>query len=269
MPARLVLALALGAAFALGAWRARVLTPGGAAGGGALGALLVALGGGAWVAPAVAFFGLSSALSKVGRRRKATAARRAAKGDVRDLGQVAANGGVAALALVAHVLAPAAWAPACYAAFLGALATAAADTWATELGTLAPGRPRSVRTGRPVPPGTSGGVSAWGMLASAAGAASVAVAAWATGGAALAATGPARLVGAATLAGVVGALADSLLGATVQAQYRDPATGARTERPASAAGRHPLVRGHPRVTNDAVNAAATAVGALAAAGILG
>ena len=53
---------------------------------------------------------------------------------------------------------------------LGTLAAATADTWATEVGTLAGGTPRSIRTLRPVPAGTSGGVSVVGTLASVLGA---------------------------------------------------------------------------------------------------
>lgn len=51
-----------------------------------------------------------------------------------------------------------------------ALATANADTWATEIGTLNPGKTVKINTYQPVKPGSDGGVSKKGTLASLAGA---------------------------------------------------------------------------------------------------
>ena len=61
--------------------------------------------------------------------------------------------------------------------------------------------------------------------------------------------------------GFVGAFADSLAGVTVQARFRDPRTGAETERAASEAGPHPLVRGWRWLRNDQVNWICTLTGA--------
>ena len=84
--------------------------------------------------------------------------------------------------------------------------------------------------------------------------------------------GQARL-GRATLvagvAGTLGALSDSLLGATIQAAYYCPACGEPVEAPVHRrCGRATiLVRGQRWITNDVVNALATATGALAGAGL--
>jgi uncharacterized protein (TIGR00297 family) len=156
-------------------------------------------------------------------------------------------------------------------AFLGALATAGADTWATELGLLASAPPRLVTTLRPVAPGTSGAVSLPGTLAAAGGALTVG-AAWgvtsALGGGPApgqARRGPRPLeaVLLAGVAGTAGAFVDSLLGATVQGAYwcptcREPLEVALHPR---CGGRAILVRGWPWLDNDAVNALATATGA--------
>ena len=56
----------------------------------------------------------------------------------------------------------------------GALAAASADTWATEVGTLWGGRPRSIISGRPVAPGMSGGITLIGTMGALVGSAIVA-----------------------------------------------------------------------------------------------
>jgi uncharacterized protein (TIGR00297 family) len=105
----------------------------------------------------------------------------------------------------------------------GALAASAADTWATEIGTRFGGVPRSIRSRRPVPVGTSGGVTVIGSLGALAGALFVAAVSIAIGWT--------RLTSVAAVAGgVVGSLADSLIGATLQARRWCDACGVATER---------------------------------------
>ena len=58
-------------------------------------------------------------------------------------------------------------------AAFAAIATAASDTWATELGTRNPGNTKMITNFEPVSPGEDGGVSIKGTLAAAAGALSV------------------------------------------------------------------------------------------------
>jgi uncharacterized protein (TIGR00297 family) len=220
----------------------------------------------------VAFFLTSSALS---RYKALTKARRGvlaqAKGGRRDAWQVLANGGVAALCLAVAGRRG-------RAAFLGALATAGADTWATELGLLAPRPPRLVTTLRPVAPGTSGGVTPEGTLAGLAGALTVG-AAWGAGRVLAGRLGgggdgdggaPARALLLTGAAGTAGALADSLLGATVQGAYWCPACREPVETPVHprCGGEAVLVRGWRWVNNDVVNALATGVGAILG-GLLG
>src|SRR5207244_11910581 len=90
-----------------------------------------------------------------------------AKGAERDAVQVLANGGIFAGAALAMLVHPhARW----IALGAGSLAASAADTWATEVGTLARGEPRSILDWRRVPTGTSGGMSAPGTGAAIAGA---------------------------------------------------------------------------------------------------
>ena len=246
-------ALGVAAAFGALAYRARSLDLGGALGATVLAWMVVAVGGPAWAAPAFTFFALSSALSRLGRRRKTEAEALAEKGSRRDIGQVVANGGVGAACLAAYGVVPS---PLLFGAFVGAFAAAAADTWATEIGTLA----RSARVllvGRRVPPGTSGGMSVVGTVGGVLGAASVVGAVLVVTGA-----GPAAVPWALGVvgAGVGGSAVDSVLGATLQARFAAP-DGTLTERPSADGSALPLAAGRRWLTNDGVNAACTTVGA--------
>lgn len=254
---RLLWATGMGIGFGVLAWHLRFLDRSGAVAGGLLTASVVGLGGWAWAVPGFTFFFLSSLLSRLGRRRKAEAEARSEKGSVRDAGQVYANGGVAWAFLLLHALIPH---PLWYPAYLGAFAAAAADTWATELGTLWKGQPRLLTTGRPVPRGTSGAVSLPGTAGALLGAVAVCLSA---GG---------RLPDRYSLftliliagGGLAASFLDSLLGATVQAQYQDAQTGRPTERPASEGSPNQQVRGWRWLNNDRVNLACTLCGALLA-----
>jgi uncharacterized protein (TIGR00297 family) len=257
--ATLALAFALAAAIAYVAFRLGSLSTGGAWAAFVVGGLTFGFGG--WLAGAllILFFVGSSALSRLGARRKTGVAAQFEKGGRRDERQVLANGGLAALLAVTYGLTGE---TVLLVALAGALAAANADTWATELGVLSRRRPRLVTTGRSVPPGTSGAVSREGTLATAAGASLIGlVAGWGAGSA--------TVVVATALAGFLGATADSILGATVQAIYYCPTCEKDTERhPLHSCGSPTvLARGWPWLRNDGVNLAATFVGAVAAAAI--
>jgi uncharacterized protein (TIGR00297 family) len=231
--------------------RRRSLTPDGSIAATAVGAVTLAQGGLPGAGALLAFFVTSSALSRFKTAEKARRGVLAqAKGGERDALQVLANGGVAAGVLLLG-------GKRSTGAFLGALATAGADTWATELGLLARSRPRLVTTLTPVPPGTSGGITLEGTLASIAGAMTVG-AGWGRLGGDLRS---AMLT--AAVSGTLGALADSLLGATVQASFWCEGCGEATETRLHPRCGQPgrLVRGISWIDNDVVNALATTVGA--------
>jgi uncharacterized protein (TIGR00297 family) len=250
-------AFATAAGIAALARRKRALTLDGAVAATAVGTVVQARGGLAASAALIAFFVSSSALSRVGEAKKARRGVLAqAKGGERDAWQVLANGGVAAGWLLIG--------PRDVGGFLGALATAAADTWATELGTLARTTPRRITTLRPVQPGASGGVTPEGTIASIAGAAVVA-ATWRL----LAA--PSRALVPTILAGTLGALTDSVLGATLQASYWCVRCAEATEVPVHPRCGEPahLVRGRRWIDNDRVNLLATFAGSLVGALLLG
>jgi uncharacterized protein (TIGR00297 family) len=240
------------AAVAFAAYRTRSLTASGA-----LAAVIVgtatfgALGlGGAAVL--LTFFVTGVALSRIRTSRKSAAAIDVEKGGARDAGQVFANGAIAAACAVLALTVD----PRFAIAFAGAFAAAAADTWATEIGTLANVPPRSILTLRPIAAGLSGGVTALGTLAGIAGA--IAIALVARG------IAPHAFL-AVTCAGIAGSLADSVLGASVQALRFCPNCKRHTERePHTCGANTSLVRGFGWLGNDTVNFAATLAGAAVA-----
>ena len=267
----LAFAYALAGAIGYAGYRAHALTPGGALAACLVGGTIFGFGGLWWAVLLVLFFVSSSALSFVaaGNPLKRRAAEQFDKGSTRDAAQVLANGGIPALAALAYGLGappgPTLW----FAAFVGALSAATADTWATEIGVLSPIPPRLLTTGRPVEPGTSGAVTPLGTSAALVGALLIGLSA--TTLVAFPNTGLPSIPFATTiLAGLIGGgtgmLADSLLGATLQASYRCPACDTPTESRVHRCGTPTLLtRGHPFITNDVVNVAGTVTGALLAA----
>jgi uncharacterized protein (TIGR00297 family) len=259
---RLLVGLGLAAIISLGAWRLGVLTPSGSLAASLVGGLTYGLGGLPAAILLIAFFGSSSLLSRTFTKRKAKAAADFAKGGRRDWAQVAANGGVPVLALLAGagglLAAPVAWV-----AFAAALATVSADTWATELGVLSKTPPRLITTGKTVSPGTSGGVSLLGNLVGLGAAFFIGILAWL-----IPLSLTIQVVLIATSAGILGSIFDSYLGALVQAIYYCPKCKKETERyPTHTCGtKTTLRRGWPWLNNDWVNFLSASAGALLATG---
>ena len=246
------------AAIALAARRIRSLSTSGALAAVAVGAAAAA-GGWDWAAILIAFFIVSSALSRYRRAYKESRVGAIVeKGGERDAVQVLANGGVFAVAAIAFAVTGA---PLWGAIGFGALAGATADTWATEIGTLAGRRPRSVLSFKPLAPGTSGGVTIPGTLASVAGASFIA--------ALMAAAGWTSSVATAVLVGgIVGSLADSVLGATIQERRWCDRCASSTERRVHPCGASTRVVGGIRgLRNDTVNVACSVVGGMFAAAL--
>jgi uncharacterized protein (TIGR00297 family) len=252
---RTVTGLALAGGIVLAARGTRSLTGGGAIAALAVGTICIAAGW-AWGILLIAFFVASTGLSRWRASAKARCTEGILeKGGERDAVQVLANGGIfAACATMSLIASWEGW----LVIGAGAIAAATADTWGTEIGALSASPPRSILTGRPVPPGTSGGVTVLGTAASVAGAAFIAVAAWLVGW-------PEAAVAGAVAGGIAGSTADSLLGASLQARRWCPACRAGTERAVHPCGTPTRPAGGLSwLGNDAVNALAGVAGALVA-----
>jgi uncharacterized protein (TIGR00297 family) len=263
-----------GAAIAWIALRHRALSKRGAIAAAVMGMGYTAFGGLVWMGTLLAFFTTSSFLSKWKRKqhRKAAAETLYEKTGARDAGQVWANGGIGlALCLGNAFLPHDGW----LYAFVGVMAAVNGDTWATELGSLSRKRPVSIRTGRRVPSGTSGGITAAGSFAAAAGSMFIGVASACL---MLVSTGwhgndngldlpIVRMIAAAFFGGLAGTFFDSLLGAYAQAMFHCSVCGAETERSMHCGTASQPLRGWRRMDNDAVNVAASLVGGAIAWGI--
>jgi uncharacterized protein (TIGR00297 family) len=247
-----------------------------------LGTITFGLGGISWAIVLVAFFLSSSALSRLAGKQKSALSEKAARGSRRDAWQVLANGGVAGLIVLVYAAFARGYlhfsgnpGQVLFLSFASSLAAATADTWATELGVLSHGRPVLLTTGKPVEPGTSGGVTLQGWLAALGGATFIGIVASAllffrVGPAEFNFTG--NLYRLADLwlplvmilgAGLTGSFIDSLLGATFQAVYYCPGCGKETEH-------HPIhscgsptnhLRGWHWLNNDLVNLVCSVCGA--------
>ncbi|MBT3320777.1 MAG: DUF92 domain-containing protein [Anaerolineae bacterium] len=239
------------------AYKAKSLDKSGAIAAIVEGTLIFGLGGWEWAILLLTFFISSSALSKMFKKRKVDLEEKFDKGSRRDAMQVFGNGGLAAFFAFLHFFFPdSLWA---WLGFSAALAAVNADTWATELGVLARSQPRMITNLKEkVEKGTSGGVSITGTLASLAGSAFIALFAgiFSPSGEFF------SIFMLITFAGLLGALFDSLLGATVQAIYYCPSCEKETER-------HPVhlcntetryFRGWKWLTNDWVNFACAGFG---------
>lgn len=264
---------ALGASLvlSLAAWLKGSLSPSGFLAAWLVGSAIgVGLGWGGFAVVCV-FFATSTLLGRVGKDAKEELQAHYSKGDRRDAWQVFANGGVAASCALLVWLQRgtlhnselnAAELPLTLAA-CASLASANADTWATELGVLSRSDPVHLLRWQRVPRGTSGAVSLLGLVVAAAGALCI--------GCSAAVLLPTHSVFALLViasAGWLGALLDSVLGAALQAQQRCVECQRVVEaaqhcgRPTEAWGPRYLV-----LNNDHVNLAANALAGLLACGV--
>ncbi len=164
-----------------------------------------------------------------------------------------------------------------FAAFLGALATHTADTLATEIGLLNPSPPRLItKPWKSVPPGTSGGVSITGFLATLLGclvigltAATLAAPQWVSVfGIAIMPEivnfAPVTIVLVALVGGFVGCTIDSLFGATIQGMWQCKVCTKLTEKKVHCGQPAEYLRGNRFFDNNMVNLISGLLGALVA-----
>jgi uncharacterized protein (TIGR00297 family) len=220
------------------------------------GLIIFFAGGLLWLAPMFFFFFSSSLLSSVGKNQKIKLKSVYKKASKRDTIQVFANGFCAVLIAMLHIIDSS---DLNYLLFLASISVVNADTWATETGFFSKRNPRLLTSFKEVAKGRSGAVSVLGTMAALTGSfliASFAVFLTNANGIWL---HEIFLIG---LSGFLGAIVDSFLGATIQAQYLDQDRKITENRFKSTGTNNKLMRGFSIITNDMVNLISSFTGPL-------
>ena len=262
LPADLLLALGellIVIVFALVAIRAKALDRGGFLASVAVGYAIFLGGGWQWFLIIASFFILGVGFTWFKYEYKKSIGSAQEKGGARNWPNIVANGGLAAVfGLTELVFGGSVFAV----LFVGAMSAAASDTVATELGLLSKSDPRlithpSVR----VSPGMSGGVTALGFLGTLL--ASAAIGTVAALVAVVGGASPAEIVLVAITGGVVGSVADSAVGATIQRKAVCVVCGKPSEHFVHCNEQTRQQSGLSHIDNNIVNLIATIAGAAA------
>ncbi|WP_226667724.1 DUF92 domain-containing protein [Metabacillus litoralis] len=192
------------------------------------------------------FFGSSSYVSKYKAKLKSSILNIIEKGEQRDIFQVAANGGVAALMGISTLLFPS-YHEVFLIGFCVSLASATSDTWASEVGTLSSRDPRMLFTLRRVPKGTSGAISSLGTFAGLIGAIFISIFS------VLLFSMSAYLIFFITCMGFLGNIFDTILGQTIQNKYYCPLCKKITEKQIHCFTKGEKINKYSFLNNDSVN----------------
>ncbi|MCF8259184.1 MAG: DUF92 domain-containing protein [Melioribacteraceae bacterium] len=248
------LALLLAAIVSVLSYRAKFLTLNGSVATFLLAIFVLGLGGWKWAIPITTFFVFSSLLSKVRKSKNRNIEQYFEKSGIRDIWQVLANGGLAGILVILHLFFPS---QLLFYIYLGSLAAVCSDTWATEFGTLNPGKTYNVLNFKLVQPGVSGGVSLLGTIGAALGGLIIALSGlfWSE-------IGIIFYFALIILSGLFGSFLDSLLGATIQHQRKCSVCEKVTERKYHCKRESDYLSGVVWFKNDVVNLFAGIAGSI-------
>ncbi len=224
----------------------------------------ILLGGGLnWFVIVATFFVLGIAFTWYRYEYKKSIGSAQEKGGTRNWPNILANGGVAALLGLGEFLGGGLYFSLLY---VGAISAAASDTVATELGLLNRSPPRLITDLRKsVAAGTSGGVSPLGLAGSFLASALIGLVAGALG--VSRGLNPWLVFGVSVTGGVLGSLADSIAGATLQRKSFCVVCGKPSENLYHCGEPTRYSSGLALVDNHVVNVLATVFGALSSLGL--
>ena len=219
-----------------------------------LAGLIFGLGGIKWAVPVFTFFLTSSILSKMRIRKNKSVDNFFEKSDERDYLQVLANGGIGGiLVVISQFYKP----ELLFAVYVSSLSAVCSDTWATEIGTFKKQMPINILTFKRVEQGTSGGISWLGTAGALLGAFIIPISSlcWIH-------VNLFSFIICIAASGFLGSIVDSIMGASVQAQYKCNICNKITEKKFHCGKVTPLNNGFVWMNNDTVNFAASLSGCI-------
>lgn len=208
----------------------------------------------------VTFFISSSILTKLKNYNKEGLEKLNEKSGNRDYMQVLANGGVGLIFAFLYYLNPS---PVFLLAYAVSFAEATADTWASEIGVLSKRKPLNILNFKPLKKGMSGGVSTLGTVSAFLGALLIALIHF------IASISIYKDIRQSLnfsilclFIGFVGSIVDSILGASLQAQYYCEDLDTITEKRFYKDKPNKLIKGISFINNDIVNLSSNLISAL-------
>ena len=216
--------------------------------------IIFGFGGWKWTIPILSFFVFSSLLSRLREKKNPSVNNYFEKSGPRDLFQVLANGGVGGILVIMNYIIPNfLW----YFVYSAIVASACADTWGTEIGTMRRNKTYNILKLKPVEQGSSGGVSFAGFAGSLAGALFISLISvfWID-------NNQIDFILLITFAGFAAGVFDSFLGASLQIQYICVDCGRIIDKKMHCEKKTARYRGIGIFNNDFVNLAAGLFGGL-------
>lgn len=219
-----------------------------------LAVMIYGFGAWKWTLPILIFFVFSSLLSAFRKKKNYSVESYFEKSGARDHLQVISNGGFAGLLIIFYQFNPD---EVLYLMYLSSIAAVCADTWSTEIGTMRKHKTFNILNFREMEQGISGGISIAGTIGGFSGAVIIALSGlywyW---------TEYIFTVLIISIIGLAGSLFDSLLGATLQAQYQCPLCHKIIEKKIHCNEKTIFLRGIKIFDNDLVNFSTSIFGAL-------
>lgn len=238
----ILITIALALLISILSFKAKFLTPGGSVAQFSLALLIFGLGGIKWSVPIITFFLLSSILSKFRKNKNEKVDIYFEKSGQRDHWQVLANGGIAGLIVTINYFYTS---ELFYLIYVSCISAVCADTWATEIGTLRKRNTYNILNFNSVEQGKSGGISVSGTAGAILGAFIIPLSA--------VSFMDKKWIFPVAASGLLASLIDSILGASIQAQYFCSICGKITEHEIHCEKKASLKSGFQRINNDAVN----------------